>query len=32
VFDKSGEIDALIGFCQHLAEGGEPSQTPGAAA
>jgi DNA-binding NarL/FixJ family response regulator len=32
VFDKSGEIDALIGFCQRLAEAGEPPTTPGAVA
>jgi DNA-binding NarL/FixJ family response regulator len=32
VFDKSGEIDALIGFCQQLAGGSEPSPPPGAAA
>lgn len=31
VFDKSGEIDALIDYCQRLAEGGEPPPTSGAA-
>lgn len=32
VFDKSGEIDALIGFCQRLAETGQPPPAPGAVA